>query len=623
MMQEKLNRAVRSDVAAVIYGVAPLAAALLLSMLSVFPGLFDLTLTSRLAVYPVCAMLVLFAGRKHIPVWAAGAAALLIILSLTGILYASIPIQGILPTVKWISFGLMIAGAAGIARSIGSRSIWITLTSASILTAAMEILIRSDSIWGNTNRPGALLTLGFAAAVTGAGFRKAWIRISTVILTGIALFLTNFILAWIAAILALLWFFLNPGKKLHPGVIAGVLLAGQIVVISAPGLTQSIAPSLEIRCRTWQTGAGQLLRNLPMGTGTGQSRLTLIQDAGARVQILAGDPEKRIDHLHSDILTPVVEWGAGGLLLICLAGWLIARKKHFSVIEGSLLLCTFPFIAADLPLATPLGALPVALCIGVILSRPSRDRTIHIPLPVLLIPLVAALFWSMMIIRGYSLLEFGRASGMSGAGSPDNAAATLEKASSWIPFEERTRLFLAQTYLGDGMILAAGNAAAEFNSIYPSYWRGWMLQALAEAASGRDRDAADSYLNALRAAPVTLPDRTILALNAAAFPPDDLLDLIMIGEACCEIDCLSEQETAEMAVTRAGRMVAVAEALIESERVLPERMLILAVEILRNVHGSGGYSVSEFNVILLRLREKASILNSERLNSDLQYLPAE
>ncbi|MCD4774460.1 MAG: hypothetical protein K8S15_00235 [Candidatus Aegiribacteria sp.] len=623
MREENANCAIRSDNTAVVHGVAPVTAALLLAMLSVFPGLFDSTLTSRLAVYPVCALLVLFTGRKCIPVWAMVAAAMLSFLPMIGMLTASIPIQGILPAVKWISFGLIIAGAAGIARSVGSRSIWVSLMSASIIAAVIEIIVHNNSIWGNTNRPGALLAVGFVTAVTGAGFRRPWIRIPAAILTGTALVLTNFVLAWIAVILALLWFSCNLLKELRPEIVLGVLFTGQIIVTASPDITRSIAPSLEIRCRTWQAGAGQLMRNLPMGTGSGQSRLTLIQDAGESVQILAGDPEKRIDHLHSDILTPLVEWGLGGFLLIFLAGWLIIRKKHFATIEGALLLCIFPFLAADLPLATPLGALPVALCIGVILSRPSKDRTIRIPLPALLILLAAALFWSMIIIRGYSLLERGRVLGLSGTGSPNSTSVILERASSWIPFEERTWLFLAQAYLDDGMILAAGNAAVKFNSIYPSYWKGWVLQAMTETASGRDRDAADSYLNALRVAPITLPERCILALNAAAFPPDDVHDLIMIGEACCDMVLPPTQETAEIAVTRADRLVTITEALPESERALTERMLIAAGKTLLSVHRDGGVTIPGFEAVLLRIRNMAILIDFDRLNCELQNLLVE
>ncbi len=623
MPEEKANCTIRSDNRAVVHGAAPVAAALLLAMLSVFPGLFDSTLTSRLAVYPVCAMLVLFAGRKRIPVWAVVAAALLSFLPMIGILTASIPIQGILPAVKWISFGLMIAGAAGIVRVFGSRSIWISLLSASVIAAVIEILVHNDSIWGNTNRPGALLAVGFVLAVTGAGFKRARIRIPAAILTGTALVLTNFVLAWIAVILALLWFSLNLRKGLHPGVIIGILLAGQIAITAVPDITRSIAPSLEIRCRTWQAGTGQLMRNLPMGTGTGQSRLTLIQDAGERVQILAGDPEKRIDHLHSDILTPLVEWGLSGLLLICLTGWLIVRKKHFAAIEGALLLCIFPFLAADLPLATPLGALPVSLCIGVILSRPSGDRTIRIPLPVLFILLAAALFWSTVIVRGYSLLERGRVFGLSGTGSAGSAAQTLESASSWIPFEERTWLFLAQAYLDDGMLLAAGNAAGKFNSIYPSYWKGWTLQAQSEAACGKDEKAAESFLNALRVSPVTLPERSILALNAAAFPPDDVQNLIMIGEVCCEVVLPPTQETAEILVTRAARLVNIAEALPQFEGALAERMLIIAGESLLRVYPNGEGTTPGFEAVLLRIRDLAFLIDLDRLSCDLHNLLVE
>ena len=623
MPNEKENRTISSDNTAEMHGIAAMTAALLLAVLSDFPGLFDSTLTSRLAVYPLCALIVLYTGRKQIPLWAAITAALFTVMPLAGMLQASIPVQGILPAVKWISFGLMIAGAAGIARYIGSRSIWISLTFASVIAAVIEILIRGDGIWGNTNRPGVLLAVGFVTAATGTGFKRIWIRIPSAVLTGIALILTNFILAWIAVILALLWFFLKPRRNLHPGIFIGILLAGQIVVTAAPDITRSIAPTLEIRCRIWQTGIGQLMRNLPLGTGTGQSRLTLIQDAGARVQVLAGDPEKRIDHLHSDILTPVVEWGLGGFLVICLAGWLIVRKQHFSSIDGAVLLCIFPFLSADLPLATPLGALPVALCIGVILGRRSGDRTIRIPLTALLVPVAGAVFWSVIIIRGYSLLERGRSFGISGIGSAGSAASTLERASSFIPFEERVWLYLSQAYLDDGMILAAGNTVGKFNSIYPAYWKGWMLQALTETASGRNRDAAGSYMNALRVAPVTLRERGTLALNAAAFPPEDVESLVMIGEAACEFEYSPAQETAEMAVTRAMRLVSVAEVLPDSERAIAGRMLLIAWNTLLRVQDSGEVNASVLDAALLRIRDRTRVIDYDQLNNNLQFPPVE
>lgn len=623
IQEEKENCAASSDNTAVIHGVVIISAALLLSMLAVFPGLFDSTLTSRIAVYPVCALLVLYTGRKCIPVWAATGVVLLSFLSLTGMLTASIPIQGIIPAVKWVSFGLMIAGAAGISRSIGSRSIWRSLILAAIMAALIEILVRGDLPWGNANRPGVLLAVGFVITVTGAGFRRVFIRIPAAVLTGTALVMTDFILAWIAVIIALLWLALNMQKKFHPCIFIGVVLAGQIIVTAVPDITQRIAPTLEIRCRIWQAGAGQLMQNLPMGTGTGQSRLTLLQDAGTRVQILAGDPDKRIDHLHSEILTPVVEWGLCGLFLICIAGWSIVRKKRFPAVEGTLLLCIWPFMAADLPLATPLGALPIALCIGVIIDRPSRGGTIRISSPVLLVLLVAALFWSMIIIRGYSLLERGRVLGLNDTGSAGNAAETLDRASSWIPFEERTWLFLTRTYLDDGMILAAGNAAGKFNSIYPAYWKGWMLQALSEAASGRDEEAADSYLNALRSAPITLPERSILALNAAAFPPDDVQNLVMIGEAFCNNVGLLPNETAEMAIIRIGRMVTIAEVLPESERALAEDVLFTAAKTILILYENGGDTAADFETVLLRIYDLILMISPNILDNDLQFIISE
>ncbi len=80
-----------------------------------------------------------------------------------------------------------------------------------------------------------------------------------------------------------------------------------------------------------------------------------------------------------------------------------------------------------------------------------------------------------------------------------------------------------------------------------------------------------------------------------------------------------DKETAEMAVTRAIRLVSIAEVLPESERALAGRMLKIAWKILLKVQGSGGVSASELQAVLLRIHDLTLIIDTEWLSSDLQY----
>lgn len=544
---------------------------LLLSTFLVVPGLFDTTLTSRLAVYPLSAVIMLLAGRRSVPRWAALGGAALFSIPLLGTIWAPVPLQSVLPSVRWISFGLMLAGAAGVVRRTGARSVWIPLLAVSAAAAVVEIAIPGDLPWGNPNRPGILLAAGFLISVTGAASRRAMIRLPAAVLTGTALLLTGFIAAMAAAAIGALWYLITLRKSFHPGFLLLVLLTGQVIIIGLPGIAERVAPTLELRCRIWKAGSVQLTENIPLGTGTGQSRLTLMQDAGERAQSLAGDPDRRIDHLHSDVLTPVVEWGVAGLLLLFMAGLRIAGRR-FSPGEGAILVCVWIILAVDLPLATPLGALPAALCLGAVLTGREPEKHVRIPLPITIMLLVPALVWGIFIIRGYRLLERGRTAALSGAVPPGETAEIFRESTSLIPFEERSRLFMTRAYMDAGNWEEALLSAETFNSIYPGYWRGWVMQAEAQAAAGRPREASVSYLNALRTAPVTLRYRNVLALNAAAFPPEETDDLVFLAENIISLSGLPPDAGTETLLVWYGRIMRVAESLPPSRSELSRKL---------------------------------------------------
>ncbi len=545
--------------------------ALLLSTFLVVPGLFDTTLTARLAVFPLSAVIVLLAGRRSVPRWAVIGGSALCLVPLLGTIWAPVPLQSVLPSVRWMSFGLMVAGAAGVARTDGTRSIWITLLTVSVAAAMVEIAVPGDLPWGNPNRPGILLAAGFLISMTGAASRRVMIRLPAAVLTGTALLLTSFIAAMAAAAIGVLWYLIALRRSFHPGYLLLVLLGGQMILIGLPGIAERVAPTLELRCRIWKAGSVQLTGSIPLGTGTGQSRLTLMQDSGERAQALAGDPDRRIDHLHSDVLTPVVEWGIAGLLILFLAGLRIAGKR-FSPAEGAILVCVWIILAVDLPLATPLGALPAALCLGAVLTGRKPEESVRIPLPIIIMLLVLSLVWSIIIIRGYRLLEQGRIAALSSAVPPGETAEIFRESTSLIPFEERGRLFMTRAYMDAGNWEEALLSAETFNSIYPGYWRGWVMQAEAQAATGRPREASVSYLNALRTAPVTLHYRNVLALNAAAFPPEETDDLVFLAENIISLSGLPPDAGTETLLVWYGRIMSVAESLPPSRSELSRKL---------------------------------------------------
>ncbi|MBD3277066.1 MAG: hypothetical protein GF388_02090, partial [Candidatus Aegiribacteria sp.] len=228
-------------------------AALLLAIVFVIPGLFDTTLTSRLAVYPICAIILLYAGRRTVPAWALAGAVYAAVVTAAWALFAPIPLQGVIPSARWISFFLMLAGAAGVYRGYGSSVIWKSITAAAAAAAVVQLSGGSEWIWGNSNRPGVLLALGAVLAIQGNLFKRKYAGILCALLMGAALISTGFITGWIAAAMGIIWG-LKPRKwRIHHSVPVFLFLLLQILFTSFPSLAGMISPSLEIRTRIWRT----------------------------------------------------------------------------------------------------------------------------------------------------------------------------------------------------------------------------------------------------------------------------------------------------------------------------------------------------------------------------------
>jgi tetratricopeptide (TPR) repeat protein len=192
-----------------------------------------------------------------------------------------------------------------------------------------------------------------------------------------------------------------------------------------------------------------------------------------------------------------------------------------------MLLAVWPMLAADLPLATPLGALPVAAAFAVAL--PGRRST---RLPGWL-PALAALLglgWAFLVTAGYAQLRSGRSA--AAIGDHVAAAKRMELSQRLIPFEERCSLYLAASRYAQGAFMAAAEAAEGFNSVYPGYWRGQELEGRAFLALGRPEEAAGAFMAALRLAP---PDssRAISRLSVAALGeiPSDPEDRLVLARA--------------------------------------------------------------------------------------------
>jgi tetratricopeptide (TPR) repeat protein len=494
-------------------------------LLWVPPGIFDPTLTGRLALYPLAGAALLWAGRRRTGRYHSLAGLLLAGLPVVWILAAPIPVQAIPQAVRWASFGMMVAGLSGLAAGGGRRQVLAGVCAAGALAGLTVIALGPEGTAGNPNRLGALLALSVVACAsdqTGLPLRG---RLALGLPAAVGLVLSGFYTGWIGAVLGLLWLFSGERLGLRPIYPAALLLAGQLLLPLAPQAAGRLHPSLRLRALIWRQGIELSAQRFPLGVGTGQARLHIHSAGPEELRRLAG-VEKRIDHLHSDLLTPPVEQGLAGLTLLALLLVWVAKASG-GCARGSILLAAWPLAATDLPLATPLGAIPLAAAMACAL--PARGRT-AIPawLPAGLG--LAALAWGVAVTLGYAEMRKGREAAASGRHA--EAGEAMESACSLIPFEERCRLYLAASRFAQGAPLAAAEAAGEFNAIYPGYWRGHRIEGGILMALDRQEEAASAFVSALRLAPSdSLRVRNRLALGALHSIPPTETDRLLLADA--------------------------------------------------------------------------------------------
>lgn len=580
------------------------SAVILLSVCFVLPGLFDTTLTSRLAIYPVLAGVLLFAGRDSIPAYYFYAGITISAVPLISLLWTPIPVQSIVPCMRWLSFGMMIAGCAGIVNKYGIDSIFRGIIIGAVAAAFLLWVMSNDLPAGNPNRLGPLFVAGLLAVITGAGFKDKFIRLPAGTIMAVGLYLTHFYTAVVALVLGILWFLISKKQKINPAFMLFFLLTGQIFITASPDIAGKAFPTLELRSRTWTAGLAQLEKTLPWGTGAGQSRLTLIQDAGDEAQLLVGDPDTRIDFLHSEFLTPIVEMGVLGFAALLLAGWFFL-KRNFAPVSGAFFVCILPFLLIDLPLASPLGAMPIAFCLVLSMDGFRKGRVINISPAVPVILLGLSIFWAGAVIHGYHLMDKGRKIAI--VGDPAEASELFASAVKFIPFEERNYIYLGESRMQQNAVLASYDAYCTFNSIYPGYWRGWVAQAEVESNLGRMQDAAGSWITALRMAPVTLDERCIFAVNAAAVIPDNMEDVLLIANSVHGLCYFLAPDDSEFAEIWAERLAGVAEMLIVTNADIAGDVLMEAGNCLSAVTSSNPATLTTLRMLADELSNRKLI----------------
>ena len=480
-------------------------------LLFVFPGLFDSSMMSRLAIYPLAGTVIFFLGRKNISLTHILTGAAVGLLPVISLLWNSSFTGGIPFAVRWFSFGLMIIGFSGTVNRWGVRSHIKGLVGAAILTSLLMLFLGADSVTGNANRAGMVLSLGFLGNIVLFNRRKwfSW-AIQLVLLS--AIFLSYFYISWIACITGMIILFLPRNLKISPWVVLVIMILGQILFSMAPQFAGQIGPSLELRTRIWRSSATLMASNLPLGTGAGSSRLQVFNSGEPELRLLSGG-DKRIDFLHSESLTILVEQGIPGLMLLLFLLYWFSRKCQ-SAEQLSLLVAFWILFTSDLPLATPLGAIPAAFFIGSVSPIKSKTIRIHSGIPILLC--VLSLFWCFTVLSGYA--AFGN--------NGRRTVEDLEYASRRIPWEERVFLASGRVHLQNGMILAALEDSDNFLDLYPDYYRGWELRASALSAAGRDSHSAWARATLLIPDNIDFPDRILFALNAVQpdeLPPDTMI----------------------------------------------------------------------------------------------------
>ena len=485
----------------------------------VIPGLFDTTMMSRLAIYPLLAAVVLFQGRRSIGKTHLFTGITLALLPAISLIWSSSPLGGVPFAVRWFSFGMMITGFSGTVNRYGIEPLLRGLSAAAAVTAALMILAGPDTITGNPNRTGMVLSLGFTASIH-VFRRRSWYSwiLPPLILSGVAV--SAFLTGWIACFLGGTAVLLGKRRVFDRRHIIPIMIAGQIALSVMPDLAGRIGPTLELRSRIWRCSSSLFQENLPLGTGTGSARLVLFTSAEPELRRLAGE-NRRVDYLHSEPLELITESGIPGLLLVIFLLIWFLRKAH-KPLPNALLLAFWPVFATDLPLATPLGALPAALFFAAVPGFSRKRLDLHPLIPGILI--LISLFWGYIVITGYGA--------MGGGGSP--SAGKLELACERIPWEERAFLAAGHAHLAQGSVLAAIEDANTFIDLYPSYYMGWELKAMALSAAGRDCSSEWARAALLSPGGTSSNDLLLMVINGIDSRGMDPDTARMLGEAFCD-----------------------------------------------------------------------------------------
>ena len=466
---------------------------------SVFPHLFDSTMMSRLAVYPLAGSAILIFGRRNVSSTHLITGAIIGLLPAVSLLWGTSALGGLPFAVRWFSFGMMIAGFSGTIARWGLRSHITGLVAVAVTVSIVMLVAGADSVTGNPNRAGMALSLGYVGSLVLFSKNKWYFWVSTVtILAG--LYVSSFYIGWIACITGALVLFSSKRIRLQAWMLLTLMIAGQFVFAMNPQFAARIGPTLELRARIWRCSVTLIRDNFPLGTGIGSARLEVFNAAEPELRELAGR-DKRIDYLHSEPLTMVTEMGLAGLLLLLLMLYWFFRKCK-SREQLAFLAAFWPIFTSDLPLATPLGAIPAALFLSMI--PPFKKRSVSIPAVVPFLILVLSLYWCFAVLSGYSAL----------GNSDGRSVSDLERAAERIPWEERVFLASGQAHLQNGMVISALEDSRNFLNLYPENYRGWELRATALSAAGRDSYSAWARATLLIPDDIFFPDRFLFAFNA-------------------------------------------------------------------------------------------------------------
>lgn len=482
-----------------------------LAFFVVIPGLYDTTMTSRLALFPLLGALTLLAGRGGIGIRHLIAGGSLALVACLALLIAPEPVTGVAYAVRWISFGVMLAGFGGTMAKWGFQKHLDGLVAAAVMVSLLMLILGADTLSGNTNRTGMLLSLGFVAALGGGNRKKALIKCA-LILPG--LLISAFYISWVAVLLGAAVLHTHKRYPVNPGWLLIVMMTGQALFTVTPLAARRIGPTVELRALVWRTSATMGLYAFPLGTGTGQARLSVYSEGGERLHNLAGS-DRRVDFLHSEPLSLFTEFGAAGLgMLVLFLLWVF--RTRWEPLAAALLSAFWLVFTTDLPLATPLGALPAALVIGGCL-KPGRIVRVPGVIPVVLT--IVSLPWAFTVIRGYGAMN-----------CPENPRSASE-ACRFIPFEERAFLNAGWLWLRSGSALQAREYSQRFTELYPQYHGGWELQAGVLGQLNLPHESASAWRRAFALAPEGLEDRVLYALNGLPDSENSGDTLVQLGES--------------------------------------------------------------------------------------------